>query len=57
LDVANIIKGVGTFIGNQSVALSLAIGLGVEFYCEARRDLPTERNECYFPKQPGGRYF
>lgn len=57
LDVANLIAGVGSFIGNQSVALSLAIGLGVEFWCEGRRDLPIERNECYFPKQPKGQYF
>jgi hypothetical protein len=57
LEVANLIKGVGAFIGNQSVALSLAIGLGAEFYCEGRRDLPIERNECYFPKQPNGYYF
>ena len=57
LEVANLIKGVNAFIGNQSVALSLAIGLGAEFYCEGRRDLPIERNECYFPKQPNGYYF
>lgn len=56
-EVANIIDGVGSFIGNQSVALSLAIGLGVEFWCEGRRDLPIERNECYFPEQPNGHYF
>lgn len=57
LDVAELIAGCETFIGNQSVALSVAIGLGVEYYCEARRDLPLERNECYFPQQPRGNYF
>jgi ADP-heptose:LPS heptosyltransferase len=57
LEVAEIIAGSETFIGNQSVALSIAIGLGKEFYCEARRDLPIERNECYFPEQPNGNYF
>ena len=57
LEVADLIAGVGSFIGNQSVALSLAIGLGVEFWCEGRRDLPIERNECYFPRQPKGQYF
>jgi len=56
-EVANLIKGVGAFIGNQSVALSLAIGMGVEFWCEGRRDLPIERNECYFPFQKDGHYF
>ena len=57
LDMAEVISGCETFIGNQSVALSLAIGLGREFFCEARRDLPLERNECYFPAQVGGQYF
>ena len=57
LELAQAIAGAEQFIGNQSVALSLAIGLGVEYCCEIRRDLPTERNECYFPNQPGGDYF
>ena len=57
LDVAELIAGCDTFIGNQSVALSIAIGLGKEYFCEARRDLPIERNECYFPAQPNGSYF
>jgi hypothetical protein len=56
LEMASVIKGVGRFMGNQSVALSLAIGLGVEYYCEARRDLPIHHNECYFPNQPLGNY-
>ena len=57
LEVAQYIAGADKFIGNQSVALSIAIGLGKEYYCEARRDLPIERNECYFPAQPNGSYF
>jgi hypothetical protein len=57
LEVAQLIAGSDYFIGNQSVALSIAIGLGKQFYCEARRDLPIERNECFFPAQPGGEYF
>lgn len=57
LEMAKIIAGASNFIGNQSMALSIAIGLGVQFWCEARRDLPIERNECYFPEQPGGNYF
>jgi len=57
LEMAEYIAGAETFIGNQSVALSMAIGLGQEFFCEARHDLPIERNECYFPKQPRGNYF
>lgn len=57
LEMAEYIAGAEKFIGNQSVALSVAIGLGKEFYCELRRDLPIERNECYFPNQPNGNYF
>lgn len=51
LDLAEVIAGCEQFIGNQSVSLSLAIGLGVNTACEARRDLPLQRNECYFPDQ------
>lgn len=57
LELAEIIAGADQFIGNQSMALSLAIGLGVPFACELRRDLPLERNECYFPEHPNGEYF
>jgi hypothetical protein len=57
LEMAQYIAGADQFIGNQSVGLSLAIGLGVEYCCEARTDLPLDRNECYFPNQPGGTYF
>lgn len=56
LDLAEVIAGAETFIGNQSMALSIAIGLGQEYFCELRRDLPIERNECYFPNQPNGHY-
>jgi hypothetical protein len=57
LDLAEVIAGGEMFIGNQSQALALAIGLGQNFCCELRQDLPVERNECYFPDQPGGNYF
>jgi hypothetical protein len=57
LELAQAIAGAEQFVGNQSVALSLAIGLGVPYACEARRDLPLERNECWFPNQPNGEYF
>ena len=55
LELAQVIAGAEQFIGNQSVALSMAIGLGVPWACEARDDMPLERNECYFPEQ--GDYF
>jgi hypothetical protein len=58
LEMAEYINGANAFIGNQSAALSVAIGLGCkEIWCEGRRDLLIERNECYFPQQPGLRYF
>lgn len=57
LELAEYIAGSETFIGNQSMALALSIGLGQKFYCEYRRDLPLERNECYFPKLENGNYF
>jgi hypothetical protein len=58
LELAETIASSSVFIGNQSVALSVAIGLGhPDVWCEARRDTPIERNECYFPKQAGLHYF
>ena len=57
LDMAEVIAGSEQFIGNQSLGLSLAIGLGVPYACEVRRDLSIESNECYFHNQPGGLYF
>lgn len=57
LEVASVIAGSDLFIGNQSSGLAVAIGLGVPFNCELRRDLPKERNECYFHNQPNGHYF
>lgn len=57
LELAQVIAGAEQFVGNQSVALSLAIGLGVDWACEVRDDLPLERNECYFPDHPNGDYF
>lgn len=57
LEMAQYIAGADQYIGNQSVGLALAIGLGTQFLCEIRRDLPMERNECYFPGHPKGEYF
>jgi hypothetical protein len=57
LELAEYIAGAATFIGNQSVALAIAIGLGKNFWCEYRKDLPIERNECYFPKMENIQYF
>jgi hypothetical protein len=57
LELASIIAGSEAFIGNQSQCLAIAIGLGKRFICEARTDLPKERNECYFEDNPRGNYF
>lgn len=57
LELAEYIACARQFIGNQSMALSLAIGLGVNFCCELRQDLPLERNECWFKDHPKGNYF
>ncbi len=57
LDLAQVIAGADCFIGNQSQAYALAVGLGVEeILCEVREDLPIDRNECYFPQMENIRY-
>jgi hypothetical protein len=58
LELASIIAGAEVFVGNQSQCYALAVGLGVpEIWLEARRDMPMERNECYFPKMENVQYF
>jgi hypothetical protein len=57
LELAEVIAGAEQFIGNQSVALSIAQGLRTPYAFEARGDLPIERNESYFPNHDNGDYF
>ena len=57
LEVASVIAGAEQFIGNQSMCLALAQGLGVEYVFERRKDLPLERNESYFANHPQGSVF
>jgi len=57
LELAQVIAGAKKFIGNQSVALSIAQGLRVPCFFEIRRDLPIERNESYFPNHVDDGYF
>jgi len=57
LELAEIIAGSEFYIGNQSMGLALAIGLGKIISCERRKDLPLERNECYFPNKSNIKYF
>ena len=56
LEAAQVIAGCEQFIGSQSMCLSLAIGLGKTTICECRKDLPLERNECYYVR-PNVHYF
>jgi hypothetical protein len=61
LELAKLIKGCEQFIGNQSMALSLAIGLGKTYFCEVRRDfekIKTSRGygDVWFPRS-NGHYF
>jgi hypothetical protein len=58
LELAQYIAGAKCFIGNQSQCYALAVGLGVaDIRCERRRDMPLERNECYFPQRTQIQYF
>jgi len=57
LELASVIAGAEHFLGNQSVALSIAQALRVPYGFEARRDLPLERNESYFPNHENGTCF
>jgi len=58
LELAQIIAGAQAFAGNQSQCYALAVGLGVaKIDLETRRDMPLERNECYFPQRTHIKYF
>lgn len=61
LELARIIQGCEQFMGNQSMALSLAIGLGKTFWCEVRVDYekiktPHGYGDVWFPRA-NGNYF
>jgi hypothetical protein len=58
LELAEYIAGARCFIGNQSMCYALAVGLNVpDIRCEVRRDMPLERNECYFSQRTQIEYF
>lgn len=57
LEIAEIIAAAELFIGNQSMALALAQGLGTPYAFEHRRDLPLNRNESFFPTHTQGSTF
>jgi hypothetical protein len=61
LEMAQIIQGCEQFMGNQSVALCIAIGLGKTFWCETRKDWhafksPHGWGDVWFPRI-NGHYF
>lgn len=61
LELAQLIQGCELFIGNQSVALSIAIGLGKSYQCEVRKDYENTRTahgygDVWFPRI-NGNYF
>lgn len=61
LELAQVIQGCEQFIGNQSVALSIAIGLGKSYQCEVRKDYENTRTahgygDVWFPRI-NGNYF
>lgn len=59
LELAQVIQGCEQFIGNQSVALSIAIGLGKTYRCEVRKDYESTRTphggygDVWFPRING----
>lgn len=56
LDLANIIAGADLFMGNQSLAYAIAIGLGKDTVLEIHKIKPLQYSECYFPR-PNCQYF
>lgn len=58
LELARIIQGSEMFIGNQSMPLAVAIGLGKTFWCESRQDWnnfksPHGFGDVWFPRVNG----
>jgi len=57
LELASIIAGCKYFIGNQSQCLTLAMGLGIPFYCELRPNPTGLKNEIVFEDLKTANYF
>jgi len=51
LEMATVINGCDLFVGNQSVAYSLAMGLGKPTVLETIKIKPLQNNECFFPRK------
>ena len=48
--LADVIAGADLFMGNQSAAYSIAMGLGTSSVLETIKIKPLANNECYFPR-------
>ena len=49
-ELADVVAGADLFMGNQSAAYSIAMGLGKASVLETIKIKPLENNECYFPR-------
>lgn len=49
-ELADVIAGAELFMGNQSAAYSIAMGLGKSSVLETIKIKPLANNECYFPR-------
>ena len=61
LEMARVIQGAEQYMGNQSVGMAIAIGLGKTFWCEMRKDFanfksPHGFGDVWFPRV-NGHYF
>jgi len=50
-ELADVIAGADLFMGNQSAAYSIAMGLGKSSVLETIKIKPLQNNECYFPRE------
>jgi hypothetical protein len=55
-ELADVVAGADLFMGNQSAAYSIAMGLGKSSVLETIKIKPLQNNECYFPR-PNCQYF
>lgn len=55
-ELADLIAGADLFLGNQSMAYSIATGLGKDTMLEIHKIKPLQYSECFFPRD-GANYF
>lgn len=49
-ELADVVAGANLFMGNQSAAYSISMGLGKSSVLETIKIKPLAKNECYFPR-------